>query len=206
MKKDIFYFSLPKAILFILLPFFLALCSAVGVLGIRLFLIFPWKASELLVADPLQPCDLIVFLGGEYYERIDYAFQLAEQGYSDTIYTPSVGYKQSRERIIERLKGRGSVIHFFEGEKASSTYEEALQTRSFVKKYSIKSILLVTSPYHSLRASWIFRKVMPGLKIISAPCGLDDNKLGRDLKRYYPHEKQKFLLYYLCYVWWSYDF
>ena len=109
--------------------------------SIRFLFIFPWTPEMLVITDRLEPCDLIVFLAGEYYERIDYAFELAEQGYSQKIFAASI------------------------------TYEEALDAKKFVESRNINSMLLVTSFYHSLRAAWVFRRIMPNIKIVSAPVG-----------------------------------
>ncbi|MEJ2664160.1 MAG: YdcF family protein [Spirochaetia bacterium] len=164
-----------------LLPL-LSFCSVVCFFIVNLLLIFPWSPAALVEADRLLPADLIVFLGGAFNERVDYAFSLAGTGYGRLLYTPNPG-------------------DFFAGNGASSTFEEALNTRDFVRKHSIRSILLVTSPYHSLRAAWIFRKVMPGIAVVSAPCCLEGKSLQKKLEYYYPREIKKLLFYFLLYSW-----
>jgi uncharacterized SAM-binding protein YcdF (DUF218 family) len=173
---------------------------------INLILIFPWPSSQLVRVDTLEPCDLIVFLGGgSGYERFDYALKLCHEGYGRRLYTPHLIDSETREYISQRIKAFDADIPFFSGHAADSTYNEALETKEYVKIYDFDSILLVTSPYHSLRAGWIFQKVMPKKKIIVGPCCLKAASLQKKLSYYHPYEKQKFFLYYLCYAWRDYS-
>ncbi len=204
-SQNIISAPLQSIIRFFLLLTGLAFFSAVCLHIIILLLMFPWSPSQLITADELEPCELIVFLGGAHFERIDYAFFLAERGYSKRLYTPHLGNSKTREHINEKIKNLSLPVHFYSEESADSTYEEALYTMRYLKKYNLKSILLVTSPYHSLRASWIFRKVMPKIKIVSAPCCLKSSSLKHKLESYHANEKRKLLLYYLLYAWRSYS-
>lgn len=162
---------------------------------IRLIIIFPWTQKKLVYSDELKPCELIVVLAGEYYERIDHAFDLAEHGYSKRIFAPSLGYIQSRKLVQKRLLQNKGNLQFIEGEGAASTYEDALITKRFIKDNSISSIILVTSSYHSYRAQWIFKKIIPGIKIISAPVRNNFDKISS----YFYSEQLKFLWYYIMY-------
>jgi len=183
----------------------LVFCSLLVLYIINLLLIFPWTPSQLITADKLEPCELVVFLGGgSGYERIDYAIQLFEQGYGKTLYTPHLMKNKDYEYVTAKLNRLDLSTYYYSGDIIDSTYKESLQTKEFVKDHHIKSILLVTSPYHSLRARWIFRKVMPGIKIVSAPCCLDSDSLHKKLKSYHGDEQRKFLLYYLLYAWRNY--
>jgi uncharacterized SAM-binding protein YcdF (DUF218 family) len=179
----------------------LAACSTLLYFVLNLLLIFPWSPSALVTADELKPCDLIVILGGGRFERIDYAFSLAARGYGKTLFLPNPGNAKTGEYLREKLRNAAGSLRFFAGRGAVSTYEEALATRNFAAAHSIRSILLVTSPYHSLRAAWIFRKVMPRVAVISAPCCLGGVTLGKKLEYYYPGEREKFLFYYLLFAW-----
>ena len=70
---------------------------------LRLITIFPWKSTKLVYADELKKSELIVDLGGEYYERAEHALTLVEQGYAKIIYAPSLGYEKTRKYFRERL-------------------------------------------------------------------------------------------------------
>ena len=90
----------------------------------------------------------------------------------------------------------------------ASTYEEALKTREWVKKYNLKSLLLVTSSYHSYRAWWIFQKVLSGVEVYSVPVPFgqdwyapDKVAAGNDYDEVFKEEQRKFAFYYFCYGW-----
>lgn len=175
---------------------------------INLLLIYPWNPEQIVYSEELSKADLVVVLDGEYYARIDYAFKLVEDGYSNKIFYPNLSYKQTRERIGEKLSDFGNKLTFFEGDGGQSTYEEALLTKIFCKNHNIKSILLVTSPYHSYRAHWIFSKVIPEVNIIAATVPFEDNWFNLDIieeneeaKRLVKSEQDKFFAYYLLYGW-----
>jgi len=55
-------------------------------------------------------------------------------------------------------------------DKSRSTEEDAIYTKELLQKNHIASIILVTSPYHSRRASIIFERVLgKDISIINAP-------------------------------------
>lgn len=182
--------------------------TCIVVFLVNLLIIYPWKSEQIVYTEELNNAELIVVLDGEYYVRVDYAFKLIEQGYSNMLYYPSLGYKQTREHIEERLPDLEEKLSFYEGEGADSTYEEALLTKGFIQEHSIDSILLVTSPYHSYRAHWIFTKVIPEANIISATVPFEDNWFNLEIikesevaKRIIRSEQLKFIAYYMLYGW-----
>ena len=194
--KRIIQFIILSIILFILIFF------------INLLIIYPWQPEQVVFIEEPEKAGLIVVLDGEYYVRVDYAFELIGQGYSDMLYYPSLRYEQTRERITERLPDFGEQLRFYDGKGAESTYEEALLTKEFISTHNVKNIILVTSPYHSYRAHWIFTKVIPEADIISAPVPFEDNwfsldniEENEDAKEIIKSEQFKFLAYYLLYGW-----
>jgi uncharacterized SAM-binding protein YcdF (DUF218 family) len=48
---------------------------------------------------------------------------------------------------------------------AYTTYEEAVATRKVLEERGLKSVLIVTSPYHLRRARWTFRPVLRDLGV-----------------------------------------
>jgi uncharacterized SAM-binding protein YcdF (DUF218 family) len=44
--------------------------------------------------------------------------------------------------------------------RVASTYDEAIVVRNFAEQAGVQSVLVVTSPYHSRRALWVFRRVL----------------------------------------------
>lgn len=172
----------------------------------KLAMVFPWLPQQLYFAQSPEKSDVIVFLDGEYKERVLYAFELYEQGYARKMFSPNIEVYANKRIVKQKKKLLGSKLNLFQGGKASSTYEEALITREFVNKNHLKSLLLVTSPYHSYRAYWTFKKTMPDVRILSTPVPLDRSwfKFDRatiddDHKRIVRNEQLKFLGYYLRY-------
>jgi len=167
----------------------------------------PRSPEKLVFREKLEPADAIVVLSGETNTRMTYAVQLYQQNYAPKMFFPAGRDDQRIHSIIRKPRLQGIVVMF--GNGATSTIEEALETKKFVKQYKIKRLILVTSSYHSYRAHWIFHKVMPFVDIISAPVpeekswfnpqkallkGTLDNKA-------FLMEQKKALGYYLQYSW-----
>jgi uncharacterized SAM-binding protein YcdF (DUF218 family) len=125
--------------------------------------------------DELKPADVIVVLAGEEEERVEYAVKLFKEEWARKnriIMTggPVVGkhtYAGLMKEQAEELGVPGKFILL--ADRSRSTEEDAKYTGEILKKHGYKSIILVTSPYHSKRASIIFKKILRGVRIISAP-------------------------------------
>jgi len=195
----------PRFLRFLGLGIGLLLLAYVG----RFLFLFPWSPQALIFRDELEPADLIVVLEGEYEFRLQYAFFLAEDGYANRIYSPGYDRNEKKEELIKRLLEQSTApIQMFFDTDASSTYEEALRVREFTEEHDIRSILLVTSNYHSLRSHWIFEKVLSGVKVISAPLPPEDNwfdpdevEWGSFAHEIYRYEQLKVAAYYFAYGW-----
>ena len=135
------------------------------------------RAAEMLVnKDEMKPADVIVVLAGEEEERVLYGVKLFKDDWAkkDRIimaggplvwkYTWASLMKEQAESL--GIPGKKILLE----DKSRSTEEDALYTKEILKKNGFKSIILVTSPYHSRRASLIFKRVLGSeFKIISAP-------------------------------------
>lgn len=139
------------------------------------------KAAEMLIKrDEMKPADVIVVLAGEREERVRYGIKLLNNDWArkDKIimaggplvwkYTWAELMKEQAESL--GIPGRKILLE----NESRSTEEDALYTKEILKKNGFRSIILVTSPYHSRRASLIFRRVLGGeFRIINAP--VDDS-------------------------------
>jgi len=139
------------------------------------------KAAEMLIKkDEMKPADVIVVLAGEQEERVIYGIKLFKDGWArkDRIimaggplvwkYTWAALMKEQAESL-----GIPGTKILTENE-SRSTEEDALYTKEILKKNGFKSIILVTSSYHSRRAALIFKRVLGSeIRIISAP--VDDS-------------------------------
>lgn len=130
----------------------------------------------LIVKDELRPADVIVVLGGEATERVEHGVKLFKEGWArkDRIvmtggplvarHTWAALMKEHAEEL--GLPGKNILLV----DRSRSTEEDAEFTRDLMLKHGYKSLILVTSPYHSRRASMYFRKVMGGrVAVINSP-------------------------------------
>ena len=126
------------------------------------------RPQKLTLNESPQAADLIVVLEGDYYIRLDKAFSLAAEGYSDNIYSPGLFLPENIE-YVNTLISRNPDIGFISDKTGKNTHEEALLTKTFIDGKSVNSILLVTSDYHSRRAKLTFSMVIKDAEIISVP-------------------------------------
>lgn len=158
----------------------LKLLVLLALVGILLYLGHSYildKAGRFLYyKDELKPADVIVVLAGEQTERVEYGVQLFKEGWArkDRIIFsggPAV-WKYTyvwmmQEHAMELGVPQKAILL---EEKSRSTEQNAFFTKEILKKHGYKSCILVTSPYHSRRASEIFKKVMGNeIRVISAP-------------------------------------
>jgi len=143
-----------------------------------------WKTvrrdlGEFLVCTQTpRPADLVVVLAGDFYgPRVFKGAELGLQGYAPVVLISSTPYENRTEGIaaIDYLTARGYPRRLFQSfeHHASSTIAEALALRGELKRRGVKRVLLVTSAYHSRRASIVFRLFCPGVRFITigAPDG-----------------------------------
>jgi len=174
--------------------------------GVLLYLAYPKTPDALIKETPLNQADAIVFLAGER-NRFDYARELFRKGYAPILYSPGGESPWMIQYIVQstsRLK-EGSLV--MSDLVPKGTYGEALNTAKFAQNHHIKSIILVTSPYHTYRAQWIFNQMLPHVQIMSIAVPYDRSYWGQMVKvdsaRYalFKSEQSKFLGYYVLYSW-----
>jgi len=146
----------------------------VSLLLISLWFIL-WLAARLLIVnDPVERADVIVVLSGSstLIERTHLAAELYAQHRSPTILLTNDNrqggwsaaqqrnpyfYERARSELTrlgvpdDRIEVIATPVH--------STWEEALVLRDYVREHQLRTILLVTSGYHSRRALWTFKAV-----------------------------------------------
>lgn len=135
------------------------------------------KAGKFIYKkDELKPADVIVVLAGEQMERVEYGVSLFKEGWArkDRIIMaggPAI-WKYSWAGIMkEHAESLGvPAKQILLEDKSKTTEEDAKFTKKILKKNGYRSMILVTSPYHSKRASMIFGRIMgKDIKIINAP-------------------------------------
>jgi uncharacterized SAM-binding protein YcdF (DUF218 family) len=130
----------------------------------------------LYYKDEIKPADVIVILAGEETERVEYGVKLFREGWArkDRIILAGgpLVWKYTHASLMKEHAislGVPKKAILLE-DKSRTTEEDAIFTKEIFKKYGYKSCILVTSPYHSRRATKIFRKVMGDeVTVFSAP-------------------------------------
>ena len=126
-------------------------------------------------------CDAIVAIsGGNTSARTTRAIELFKQGYGkklifsgansdpDTISDAAQMAKQARRSGV-------STNDILMDQQAKNTYENAKNVAAIIKEQKHKTIILVTSPYHSTRAALEFKKafINTDVRVFSAPADND---------------------------------
>lgn len=134
----------------------------------------------MITEAPLAKADAIVVLGGSanYKERAHEAARLLLDGHSQRILItndnrqgPWSSVDQRNlyyyERAVEELKKAGVAEERVEvlPEPVTGTHDEAELVRDYAVNHGFKSVLIVTSAYHSRRALWTFSRVFRDTRI-----------------------------------------
>ena len=140
--------------------------------------ILAWVAARaLVVRSELPHADALVVLAGSstYVERTHRAAQLFAEGVAAKIVLTNDNLRsgwsavQERnplfvERAADELRRQGvpaEKIEIVPG-FVSSTYDEIIRVREYSVEHELRSILVVTSAYHSRRVWWTLRHVFRG--------------------------------------------
>jgi uncharacterized SAM-binding protein YcdF (DUF218 family) len=145
----------------------------------------------LIYEQKPQKADLIVVLNGRDAERSLAAVDLYNQGYAGLIIMAGLVKQPGSDEFWKRVGGNFNGKVFFQraieamgipeksfqfiGNGVTSTYDEAIATRQFLKENGYKSILIVTSKWHSRRAYLTFKSVIKddGIKVWIYPSKYD---------------------------------
>ena len=135
-----------------------------------------WLAARALIVNlELPRADAIMVLSGapSYVERARVAARLFREGRAPRVILTNDNLRggwsseQQRnpffvERMQEELIRLGVPPERIEvlPETVGSTYEEAMQLRMYASARGLRSVILVTSPYHTRRAAWTFNRVL----------------------------------------------
>jgi len=138
------------------------------------------SARALIVRKELSRADVIVILAGSstYEERVDHAAQMFKSGRAQRIILTDDHHrggwspqKQTNPLFVEfaseRLQQLGVAQQHLEilSTSAQGTYHEAELLRDYADSHGLKSLLVVTSAYHSRRALWTFKRVFTGTEV-----------------------------------------
>lgn len=160
----------------------IALLILLAVFALSSPLWFPKLGSFLVVADPLEKADLIEVLGGGDPQRAIVGAKLFKDGWAPRVvttgeqipdYIEGIGEKITEAELTGKFLSINGVPPRFITvlNVATSTFEEAKELRNFMEKNRHKSIIVVTTIYHTRRARMVFRKAFngSGLSVIVRP-------------------------------------
>ena len=146
------------------------LAAALLVLGVTWCLAL--AGSALVVVKEVDRPDAVVMLASHEWERLPAAAALGRRFPATTVLltVPQSPSGFNCHRCLERvewLEDEGvppeRVVEL--PDRTANTYEEARATRNYATARGLRSIVVVTSPYHARRALRAFESVMQGTGI-----------------------------------------
>ncbi len=175
-------------------------CLVFGFLLLALLIVIkPTLLEPLVVAEQtMTQADALAVMAGSRDERIPAAAQLYHQGVAPRIFLANDGIRSAwspqhqrnlyevewaREQLLE-LGVPGDAIALLEYTQSGSYYD-ALNTRKFIlTDGSVRSLLVVTSHYHSQRTLWTFQRVFASTGVVIGvyPIPKDPQYKGRWLR------------------------
>lgn len=139
--------------------------------------ILQFAGSLLIHEDPLTHADAVVVLSGSAFERGNKGAELIGKGYANKILCPggNIDYTYlilmgdsiyesdiTRKKIIRNGINDSIVIAIHNG---TSTIEEAKAIRAYCKFNNIKSLIVVSSYFHTARVNRVYKKVFDNSNI-----------------------------------------
>ena len=149
----------------LILLFFLLFCF---VLYLVRRPILRFMAESWIIEDPLDKADALIVLGDDnfYADRATRSVQLFREGKAPVIVAsgrrlrPNAAVAELIEHdLVERGVPRDKIVRFTHD--GDSTLEEAEALARLVKERKWRSVIVVTSNYHTRRTRYIFRHVFP---------------------------------------------
>jgi uncharacterized SAM-binding protein YcdF (DUF218 family) len=130
-------------------------------------------AQFLIVRDPPRVADAALVLAGDPdYERTKSGARLLLSGEVRLLILTGgePGPGDSAESLREVALGLGVPPEAIRMEQVSrSTHESMLAIMPILEREGIRSLAVVTSPYHQRRAVWAARRTLRGIEIVSRP-------------------------------------
>ena len=132
----------------------------------------------LVVNEEPTPADVIIVLGGGLGERVEHGVRLYQSGYANKILLTggSHGFEKTAGVQIMKRQALSSGVpedDILLEEQARSTYENAKYSLEIMRAKKFKSAVIVTSPYHTRRASMIFSRLFEGIEL--TVCSVPNN-------------------------------
>jgi uncharacterized SAM-binding protein YcdF (DUF218 family) len=149
----------------VVLLFVLALCALVY---FARHPILRFAAESWVIDEPAPHADALVVLGDDnfYADRATHAAELFRQGVAPVVVAsgrrlrPDAGIAELMEHdLVERGVPRDKIVRFMQD--SDNTKEEAEAVAQLAKDRHWKSLVIVTSNYHTRRTRYIYGRVIP---------------------------------------------
>jgi uncharacterized SAM-binding protein YcdF (DUF218 family) len=145
--------------------------------------LFSAIGNFLIVNEEPKPVDVIIVLSGGSGERVAYGVQLYHSGYADMILLtggPEGDDITGAEIMQEQALSLGvPKDHILLEEESTSTYGNAKYTLEIMEAKNFESAILVTSPYHTRRASIIFDRFFKNIDLTICSVPYDSSHTGK---------------------------
>jgi uncharacterized SAM-binding protein YcdF (DUF218 family) len=136
-------------------------------------IVFAGNAGRILIVREIRKADAIVVLQGEADRRPTLALALMREGYAPRVLLDASNtggvyrwtYAEIAEQYIQTLPPEVARSVTVCAMPALSTLEEAERAHRCLDAVGARSVLLVTSEYHTRRARSIFVHSLPGYQI-----------------------------------------
>ena len=165
------------------------------------------KAGSFLVLDSPRPSDVILVLAGETDRRPERALQLLAQGYGRRVVldvpTHAKIYEftqiQLAQKYVQDLP-QGALVSICPID-GLSTKDESKDVEKCLAREGGKTVLIVTSDFHTRRALSVFRRELPGHEY-SVAASRDGTQFG---VRWWTHRQWAKTLVdeWLRLIWWK---
>ena len=160
------------------LPCLLTVCililALIAAAAIRWEATLTYLGNFLVDSQPPQEADLILVLGGDFIgPRVVAGAELARLRYAPyaLLSGPPFGGRPQGELSIDFLVRKGYPRDVFQvfATDAESTIDEAKALRGELARRHARRVLLVTTSYHSRRATIVLTLFCPGVQFIPVP-------------------------------------
>jgi uncharacterized SAM-binding protein YcdF (DUF218 family) len=191
--------------------------APVVLLGATLFLIHEPVISAvgdfLVIHEALQPADVIHVIAGPDH-RTYFGIRLYQKGYGKQLFFTGGwcdlynGYHGQIARQLAVKQGISIERIGVDDSKVTSRYSEAVRLKKFIdqSQVPIRSVIVVSDPYHMRRACWAYRQVLGdqvSLQMAPVPFELSPYQrrwwMDEKSRQYVKNEYRKLVYYYARY-------
>jgi len=141
--------------------------------GITMRVTLPGMWKYLVIDEKPVVSDIIIVLSGDS-GRVEHGVDLYKQGLAQKMLFAGGGARAMQRQAI---KLGVAEDHTLLDRRSHSTYENAVNSARILKENNLHSAIIVTSDYHTRRASLIFSQFMPRKELVvsSASTGATPN-------------------------------